>query len=270
MRRIIYTIILLIIILLLYGFYFNTKGLNVKEYSIVAESIPETFEELKFIHFSDILYKSTTDKNDIEKIAKKINSLDADVIFFTGDLFSKEHKPSEDDIETLTKTMEKIDAKQYKFAIIGDSDKKYLNEYKQIMDKSNFIILDNENFLLFYKDISPINIIGLSDENKLDDLLTTDIEYQYSIALTHKPDIFSNINNKNVDLVLAGHSLNGQVRIPFIGGVLKREGSINYIDNHYSENNSEMYVSNGIGTIKYKIRLFNKPSINLYRFNKKT
>lgn len=269
MRRIIYTIILLIVLILLYGFYFNIKGLKIKEYTIESESIPKTFEELKFIHFSDILYKSTTTEDDVKNMIKNINKQNADIIFFTGDLFSKEHKPSKDDIKYLTKQFKKINATQYKFAIIGDSDKKYLNEYKEVLDKSDFILLDDKNFLLFYKDINPINIIGLSNENKLVELLTTDINYKYSIVLTHKPDIFKNINNKNIDLVLSGHSLNGQIRIPFVGGVIKRDGSKNYIDNHYSENNTEMYVSNGLGTIKYKVRLFNKPSINLYRFNKK-
>ena len=129
-------------------------------------------------------------------------------------------------------------------------------------------LLDNESRLLFYKDINPIIIIGNNDTSKIDELLSSEVEYSYSIVLTHKPDNFDVYKDKNIDLVLAGHSLNGQVRIPFYGGVIKRNGGINYIDSYYEKNNTNMIVSNGLGTIKYNIRLFNRPSINLIRFTK--
>lgn len=267
MKRIIYIILLIIILTLLYGVYFDTKGINVNEYSIESKNIPKSFNELKFVMISDILYKSSYDLEDIEDMVKEVNSLKPDIVFFNGDLLYKEYKTSKEENEELTKLFNKIDAKMYKYAIIGDNDKKYLDTYKQILNDSNFILLDDENKLLFYKDISPILIVGNNDPSKIDDLLNSEVEYSYSIVLTHKPDNFNIYKTKNIDLVLAGHSLNGQVRIPFYGGLIKRSGSKEYIDSYYDLNNTLMIVSNGMGTIKYNIRLFNRPSINLIRFN---
>lgn len=269
MKRIIYVIILFIFLLVIYGLYFNTKGFKINEYYIENPKIKESFQELKFIHFSDILYKSTTTKDDVDKIVAGISEKNADVVFFTGGLFSKDAKPTSDDIKYLKNAFKKINATQYKFAIIGDDDENYLNEYKEIMDESGFILLNNSNFLLFYKDILPINIIGINDLNKFDEI-TSDVESAYTIVLTHKPDNFTELCTKDIDLVLAGHSLNGQIRLPFYGGLLRRNGNQTYIDNHYSDNNKELYVSNGFGTIKYKFRLFNKPSFNIYRLKNST
>lgn len=269
MKRIISILILIIFLIFIYGSYINIKGYKVNEYFIESDKIKESYEELKFLHFSDILYKSTTTKEDVENIVDGIKKENADVIFFTGGLFSKQHKPSNDDIEDLKNMLKSIEATQYKFAIIGNDDEKYIDEYKEIMGYANFILLDNSNYLLFYKDIIPINIIGINDINKYEEISSV-VSTSYTIVLTHKPDNFSALKNKDVDLVLAGHSLNGQIRLPFYGGLLKRNGCKEYIDGHYQVDNKELYVTNGFGTIKYNFRLFNKPSFNIYRLKNST
>ena len=90
------------------------------------------------------------------------------------------------------------------------------------------------------------------------------------VSKTTLKDSIQELENKDVDLVLAGHSLNGQIRLPFYGGLLKRNGCKEYIDGHYQVDNKELYVTNGFGTIKYNFRLFNKPSFNIYRLKNST
>ena len=38
-----------------------------------------------------------------------------------------------------------------------------------------------------------------------------------------------------------------------------------YYKEYYKVNNTDMYISNGLGTTIMNLRLFNKPSISLYR-----
>ena len=72
----------------------------------------------------------------------------------------------------------------------------------------------------------------------------------------------------NVNLVLAGHSHNGQVNIPFIKNFFLPYGSKKYYDNYYMVDDTSMYISSGIGESRVNLRLFNRPSINFYRINK--
>ena len=108
----------------------------------------------------------------------------------------------------------------------------------------------------------------------LDDYLKGKIDYNainndnnyYSIILAHEPDTIDKIKDKNIDLMLAGHSHNGQVRVPLFGAIYKANGAKKYYDEHYIVDNTNLYISGGLGTSKYKFRFLNKPSINLFRF----
>ena len=73
----------------------------------------------------------------------------------------------------------------------------------------------------------------------------------------------------NNDLVLAGHSHNGIIRIPFIGALSKVEGSMKYDQEYYKINDTKLYISSGMGTNGPGFRLFCRPSINFLRLESK-
>ena len=70
--------------------------------------------------------------------------------------------------------------------------------------------------------------------------------------------------NLSSNIVLAGHNLGGEVRLfnlPLLG--LDK-----HLNNYYEENNSKVYISNGLGSIHH-LRLMNIPSMNVYRLYNK-
>ena len=87
----------------------------------------------------------------------------------------------------------------------------------------------------------------------------------YNILLIHEPDYIKDINYSKYDLILAGHSHGGQVRLPLIGSIYNPNGSKLYHNDYYKINNTDLYISSGLGTSIYDFRLFNRPSFNLYR-----
>ena len=265
MKKIIFIIIILITSLFLYGKYIEVNNLKLKEYNLKNENIPDSFKELKIIHFSDILYNNDTKM--LDKLKKEINNNTPDVIVFSGDLFNQEIKYSEEDYNNLQTFLTEIEANLYKFAVIGDNDKIHLDKYKDILYEADFIRLDNQNKLLFYKDNNPINIIGLTNLENISELLITDVEYKYSLAIIHEPDNFEELAKYNINAILSGHSLGGVINIPYTGGIIKKTGAKKYINDYYKLNNIEIFISNGIGNEKYNFRLFNTPSINIYKFS---
>ena len=269
MRKFLIIIGLIIICLFLYGKYIEINNLKIHEYTIYNEKISNSFKELKIVHFSDILYKQDSNKDYLKDLTTKINEQNPDIVIFSGDLFFKGEKYNNEDIKFLKEMLNSIDSSLFKFAVIGDNDKNYLDKYKDILYESEFILLDNENKLVFYKDVTPINVIGLTDTNNVESLLESDVTYSYTLAITHEPDNLKDLSNYKIDTILSGHSLGGIINIPYYGGIITNDGAKTYINDYYELNNSEIFISNGIGNKKFEFRLFNTPSINVYRFDTK-
>ena len=271
--KIIAIVVIIIFAFFMYMRFIGTRGLKVREYKITNSSLTD-YHGLKIVHFSDIHYKSTVSYKDLEKVVEKINYINPDIVVFTGDIFDNKLKYSDSDIKNLIKLFSKINASYKKYAIIGDNDPK--EYYLKIINNSDFVDLSDKYELVFSKSESPILIAGLSTgtgntTQKLLDvseyMLSDEASQVYSILLMHEPDNITSIHD--FDLVLAGHSLNGQVKLPFIGGVVKINGAKKYYDEHYKINKTDLFISGGLGTTKVNLRLSNKPSINFYRLTAK-
>lgn len=261
-------ILLIIGLIIIYSRYIATTGIQIKEYSVINNKIPESFKGFKVVHFSDLKYGSTTDQKYLKKLVNKINELNPDIIIFTGDLISSNYKLTDNDKKSIIENLNKLDPKIDIYSIRGDND---INEtYNSIITQTKIIEINNLNKLIYYKGDTPIMLIGLDDSINGNQSLDMAFNYEennyYKILITHEPDTYEKIKDKNVDLFLAGHSLNGQVRLPFIGSIYTPTGAKKYYDSKYKIDNTEIYISNGLGTSKIPYRLNNRPSINLYRF----
>ncbi len=272
--------ILIIAAILLYSRFIATKGLVTKEYKITSSSIQDNFHGFKIVHISDVHYGRTTDKKDLNNMVKEINLLKPDIVVLTGDLIDRDTKLDDDLKGEISEALSSINANVGKYAISGNHDSNF-SEWESIINDSGFKNL-NDTYELIYNDgYTPILLAGLSSNlnNQVDitERYNKILEYSnnenikelYKILLIHEPDYINNIDYSNFNLILAGHSHNGQVRLPFIGGIILPNGAKKYYKEHYKINNTDLYISSGIGTSGISFRLFNKPSINFYRLTNK-
>lgn len=277
MKRIIefFTIILVIIIvILLYSRYIGVTGIKVNEQSIKYNNLSDDFYGLKIVHITDIHYGRTTHEKELKELVKKINLTKPDIVVLTGDLLT-DIKIDSKEYEKISSILSEIDASIGKFTIKGDND---IDGFDEIINNSGFKDISNTYELIYTKDTDYILLAGMSsnikDKTSIDEKLKATYEFlqnnkpNYSILLMHEPDFIDKFDHNSFNLILAGHSLNGQVRLPFIGGIIKNEGAKKYIDSTYTVDKSKMIISNGIGTYKYSFRLNNRPSFNLYRIIK--
>lgn len=271
-------VISLLFLIIIFSFYLSARyigitGLKVKEYKIEA-NISENFHGLKIVHFSDLHYNTTIDKNNLNKIVDKINFIKPDIVVFTGDLIDKTTNITTEIKNDLIESLSKINSILGKYSITGEHDNE---STENILTSSNFVLLNNDYDLIYQDNLEPIMLAGISSNivnnnivekmNKTNEYLSNN-NIKYKILLMHEPDYIDNISN--FDLVLAGHSHNNQVNIPIINDFFKIDGAKKYYNEYYEVNNTKLFVSSGLGTSRYKLRLFNKPSINFYRIIKES
>ena len=136
------SISLIIFFLLFYAYttYISTSRLVVREKRIINSKIPDNFNGLKIVHFSDLHYGTTVFSDHVTKIVKEINDRKPDIVVFTGDLIDKEFELSTEEQEKLSKLLGNINTTLGKYAVPGEEDS---SEFYTILKQSDFTILNN-------------------------------------------------------------------------------------------------------------------------------
>lgn len=291
--KIIVIIVLIISCFLLYARFIGTSGLKIKEYKVTNKLLPRQFHGMKIVHISDVHYGRIIHKKELQNIVTKINELKPDIVVLTGDLIDKDTKLTKKDQEIITETFKNIEAKMGKYAVTGNHDVSF-KAWDTIIEDSDFMNLNDTYDIIYSDNYEPIMIAGISSNlknvrkvkdkiiniteyfNRQNSTIKTDSsdssvvqETKYHILLLHEPDYIDQMDHSSFQLILSGHSHNGQVRFPIIGALYTPVGSKKYYKPHYTVGNSELYISSGIGTSTINFRWFNRPSINFYRLTVK-
>lgn len=272
--KIIIIIISIFSIFYMLNTYVFTNGVIVKEERVINDKIPDNFYGLKIVQFSDLHYGSTIFEDEVEKLVKLINSRNPDIVIFTGDLIDSKYKISAKEREKLIAELTKIKANIGKYSVYGDEDN---DEYATIIKQANFSLLNNSYDLVYDDANLPIIIVGISSllngNYNIDEAFSyfteaTSNSNLYRIAIFHEPDLADYIlENNKADLLLAGHSHNGNINLPFVDVGIKYDGAKKYSKAVYQLDESKLYVSSGVGTNGSGIRFLCQPSINFFRLS---
>lgn len=287
--KILLILIFIVGIILCYSHFIAPHNLKTKEIKIINSNITNSFHGLKIVQFSDLHYGLTTNRKDLTKIQKEINRLKADIVVFTGDLFEQGFIVNTEEQELMTDFLKGIEANISKYAITGEDDYSVSN-FSIILENGGFLLLDEKYDTIYNDSNESIFIAGMSTsthgtknakdkmkptfdylntfDNTVDDegnIIPNTNKPIYNILIMHEPDPIYDIDYTKFDLVLAGHSHLGQIKLPFIGGLYYPNLSKTFRNDHYTLESTELYISSGIGTTKIPFRLFNSPEINLYR-----
>jgi predicted MPP superfamily phosphohydrolase len=143
------------------------------------------------------------------------------------------------------------------------------------MSNSGFILLENKITPLYYKDTTPIIITGYNpmitkpNYTIITDFIDNkDTSNLFKLVLTHEPNSLDKFIDYNPNLVLSGHSLGGIIDLKFTTPLALPQNSTKYYDDYQKIKNTDLYISNGLGSNGLNARFLNPPSINLYRFYK--
>ena len=218
-----------------YTTYVSSVKIHTREYRVINKKIPDNFNGTKIVQFSDLHYGTTMSLENLKKIVKMINETKPDIVVFTGDLIDKNYKLKNNEQEKIIKQLKKIETTLGKYAILGEEDNESFNT---IMNSSNFMILKNEYDLIYKETNNPILLVGLNNQTKDENSVQNAYSYFnepsnnqdiFSITLTHEPDTVDLIDPNKTQYILAGHSQNGSVRIPFINkSIVNKEGAKKY------------------------------------------
>lgn len=273
-RLIIWATLSVVLIGLVVWVVLGNTALELNTYTITSSRLPENFDGYRIAHVSD-LHNAQMGK-DNEKVLSMLRQADPDIIAITGDLIDSRNTNLEIALQFVKEAM-KIAPCYY---VTGNHEAR-VSEYdllKAGMVSAGVVILENDQAEINI-DGNAITLIGVDDPSFQTDYLFGDSDAVinakltelhtdgngFTILLSHRPELFSTYTAHDVDLVLSGHAHGGQFRIPFIGGVVApNQGLFPEFDaGIYTDGNTNMLVSRGVGNSIMPFRVNNRPEIIL-------
>ena len=85
------------------------------------------------------------------------------------------------------------------------------------------------------------------------------------MLVLHDPNDIDSFLKYNFEMAMAGHTHNGQINIPKLNELFIKG---KYKNDYQKVNNTKLFINPGIGNKVIKARLFNHPTIFLYRLEK--
>lgn len=256
-RRLILLLIVFSLLLTIgYVYFVSPSSYQFSHYEYVNKNISSPLNGFKIAFLSDIGIKDEKSIDRLNEIIDKLNEYTFDMVIIGGDLYD-DNIINAKEVSTVLK---KIDCQYGHFAILGEKDQKASLEVTQILNNGGFEVLDNTVRTIYYKNTSFL--LYACDQDYDISKLKGDTK-TIKIAVTHQPDSFINHKGK-IDLQLSGHSYGGSIYIPYIGSLLSPDGANQYNHGIYKEENSTLFISNGIcGPSSFPYKFLARNEINL-------
>lgn len=248
----------LILLIIVVAYLFIEPGfLGVEEIKVDLEKV----NDLKIVHLSD-LHSDNFGKME-RKVLTKLKEIDPDYVFITGDLIdthTRNLKSCQEFWETLT---EEYPGKVY--GVLGNHEYRHsqTKKIKHNLEESGIRLLNNETVELEGFTLGGVKSPHLKRDD-VDRVFGQDVD----ILLAHSPEIFKKVKDKNVELVLSGHTHGGQVNVPLLRRlVLPLRYGKKYREGLFQEQGTYLYVNRGIGTTILPIRFNAPPVISVIKQN---
>ncbi|MDO8803764.1 MAG: metallophosphoesterase [Elusimicrobiota bacterium] len=216
---------------------------------------------LRVVHISDIHYKG--ERSYLARIVADVNNLAPDVVCFTGDIAEDTRY-----LEPALDALSKINAPLY--GVPGNHDPLSGASFDRIREYfrktgGRWLVDDSAStaegkLLIFGKTETMVNAGRAMHKRGMNVISAPGAK---RILLIHYPALVTGIKNEAYDLILAGHSHGGQVRLPFFGALIVPSGVDGYQMGAYLTPAGRLHVSPGLGTYLLPARFFCRPEITL-------
>ena len=264
----------------LYGSVFGWRRLEVNNVDIAVPGLPENFDGYRIAQLTDFhigVYASTP--RAVDRIVERVNSLNPDLIVFTGDLVNT----SPDELDGFTDVLSRFKARDGVISILGNHDYCIYKHYTykdgdtparalaQVVnseEKMGWTLLRNQS-LQITRGNDSIAIVGVENAghghfpNRADlkKALAGLPDDECKIPLSHDPSHWRRevLPDTNIPLMLAGHTHAMQFRL---GNFSPAEWNYAEWGGLYREGNQQLYVSTGVGgNIAFRFGVY--PTIDL-------
>ncbi len=239
------------------------KAVTTTNITVTSPALPPAFDGFRIAHISD-LHNDELGKNHRD-LVRALKKAQPDIIAITGDMIDARRTNIPCALRFAKQALEIAPC----YYVMGNHEARIpvYPELEHGLVHLGVTVLRNDTATLQRGD-AAITMIGLDDPSITPNFhqilweLAQSTE-NFKLLLCHRPEEFHSYCKANIHLALCGHAHGGQVRIPFVGGVIApHQGWFPYFDSGlYTYNQTNMIVSRGLGNSLCPLRVNNRPEL---------
>ena len=241
----------------------NAEDVQIRRHDIVMPALPEAFDGLTILQISDL--HVDMNQGAMRRLSQLLPGLNYDLCVLTGDYRGKTFGPCEAAIEGMARMCADIAGPVY--AVLGNHD---TIRMVPALEEMGVRVLLNETEAIV-RGTQRVHLAGIDDAHfyRVDNIEKTALqipEGEFSILLSHTPEIYRQAAHADFDLMLSGHTHGGQICLPgaipitLDATLPRRMGS-----GPWRYRRMVGYTSVGVGSCIVPVRINCPPEITLHR-----
>ena len=258
-------------------FWWSNHSLQTERFTFASSHLPDGFDGCVIVQLSDLHGAEFGENN--KDLIDQVRRLNPDYIFLTGDLQDQYRQTPRSYSVALGRTFTEIAPTYF---VTGNHEWAFtdVQDLKRELREAGVTVLTNECATLS-RNGDSILLAGIDDPNGFADQKTPEALAEevraaapdaFWMLLAHRNNYFEKeYSYLGADLVISGHGHGGLIRLPFTDGLVSVERSFfpSYTAGFYHANDSDLFVSRGLGNSGRTFRLFNRPEIVVLTLEKK-
>ncbi len=243
------------------------NNFRVSEVPIPIRGLPKDLQGLRIVQITDIHLSPFLSEREFAAAIDMANETRANIAVVTGDLITRRGDP----LDACLHQLARLRAEAGVLGCLGNHEV-YVRAENYVTEQGRLIGIDflrhRARQLRFGNAV--INFAGV-DYQKMHSRYLKGAEQlivpgALNILLSHNPDVFPVARAQGYQLTIAGHTHGGQVDVEILHQHVDVARYFTpYVQGLYSQENSSVYVSNGLGTIGVPVRLGAPPEVSVLR-----
>ena len=246
------------------GAHNDVYDLEISRFEVYIPGLPAAFDGYRIGFITDTHVASFMRRGLYRECIEQLGRNNVDLVLFGGDFVSfRRHIPLMAELLTTG-----LSAPDGAWAVLGNHD--YWADADGVvaaLSSKGVRFLYNQSVVI-ERDGAKIDLVGIDEIYRGN----PDVEAAFRktdpsrpcLVLSHHPDIFRQLGNRRVDLLVCGHTHGGQIRLPLLGAiVVPSRYEARYAAGFSHRNGQRMYVSRGIGAIP-PLRILCPPELPIF------
>ncbi len=254
----------LVVLAMGYAYAVEPFWVEFRTLPVQVRGLPETWEGTRVALLSDLHLGFAASGGWLRRVFAQVGELQPDLIVLTGDLFAGGTRGTPREASQLAALRAPLGV----FAVLGNHD--HFAEtaaVRRALEEAGIRLLSNQAVPL-HRGAGRAWLIGVDDvgtgHDDLEEALSAVPEGEASILLCHNPDLVEEVSERQVPLMLSGHTHGGQVCLPILGPVYCFSRFYRrFAAGLFQVGGTRLYVNRGLGKALLPFRFLCRPEVTI-------